>query len=82
MGQLVESGRGSPDDSDLLCSDVAALSHRLPRQIPRKGIVDAALHDSAALASPVWNKRPHEAFFPRCYPLVREQTAHDHFPLG
>ena len=81
MGQLVESGRRPSDNPDLLRSDVGALSHGLPGKVSGERIVDAALHDAAALAPSVRNKRPAIGFFPRRYPLMREQTAHDEFPL-
>lgn len=81
MGQLVESRQGLPGNPYLLCRDVGALSHGLPGEISCERFVNAALHYSAALASSVRNKRPDKAFFPRRYPLVREQTAHDQFPL-
>lgn len=82
MGQLVESRQGLPDNPDLLRRDVGALSHGLPGEVSCERFVNTALHDSAALASSVRNKRSDKAFFPRRYPLVREQTAHDQFPLA
>lgn len=82
MGKLVETGRGLSDNPDLLRSDVGALSHGLPGDVPCERIVNAALHDSAALTSAVRNKRPDKGLFPGCYPPVREQTAHDQFPLA
>ena len=77
MGELVKSGRGLPDDADLLRGNVRALSHGFPGKVSGQGIIGAALHHSAALASPVRHVGPDKTFFPGRYPLMREQTAHD-----
>jgi len=78
MGQLVEPGRGFPNNLVLLRPDELALSYCLPCNVLVNSIVNTALHPSATFALSVGKDRRSVSQHRRnvgC-PLMREDTAH------
>jgi hypothetical protein len=82
MCQLVERGRGLPEEPGSSRCDIGVSSQRLPDNVSPELIVNTTLHHPAPLAYSIWNNRSHGKTINSPFglrlnnPLMCEEAAH------